>query len=210
MKTVVIVANGKRSTSFLPRIGSKDCIIGVDRGALWLLRHKVIPDVAIGDFDSVTASERKTIQEQSRTFIKYPSCKDATDLELAVDYTLRLQPQSVVIYGASGSRLDHVLASFYLLEKFLPHNISAEIRDSRNRVFLTNSLYQLTPSTEYRYVSLFPYSEQAVVTLRSFKYELTRFTFRRGTTRGVSNELTGRPASIIVHEGIVLVVMSRD
>ena len=61
-----------------------DCFVGVDRGSLWVLEEKLPLALAIGDFDSVTAGERRLIQDSTHDFVQAQPEKDDTDLELAL------------------------------------------------------------------------------------------------------------------------------
>ena len=61
---------------------------GVDR-ALALGLHV---DVAIGDFDSVTAAGLAAAEAAGARIERHPAAKDATDLELALDAALALEP----------------------------------------------------------------------------------------------------------------------
>ncbi|MBI4062618.1 thiamine diphosphokinase [Candidatus Gottesmanbacteria bacterium] len=208
---IALVANGYLDEYLLPDIGSADFVIGVDRGAYWLLRHGVMPHIAIGDFDSVTKKELQIIKKKIRRVIEQKSHpKYKIDLELAVGYALKRKPTEVVIYGGIGSRADHTMVAVNLLEKLLQKNIEAKIRDSHNEVFLFDSRRTILRSRQYKYLSLLPYSSKAVVTLRGVLYPVAKHTFHRNSSLGVSNEIVGKSAEIIVHSGIVLVIQSRD
>ena len=78
---------------------------GVDR-ALALGLHV---DVAIGDFDSVTAAGLAAVEAAGARIERHPTAKDATDLELALDAALALAPARIVVIGSGGGRLDHLL-----------------------------------------------------------------------------------------------------
>lgn len=207
---VSIVAGGSLEESLLPRIKEADYVIGVDRGAWWLIEHGVIPNVAVGDFDSVIKKERLLIQKKARKVIEYPSQKDATDLELTVDYAIAQHPQSVTIYGGLGKRFDHTIASVYLLEKFMAKGIPAKIMDSHNEIFLIDKSIELLRSKTHQYVSLHSITATTKVTLEGFRYSVRRKTFTRGSTLGVSNEIVGKRAVVEVHKGTVLIIRSRD
>ncbi|MBI4058148.1 thiamine diphosphokinase, partial [Candidatus Gottesmanbacteria bacterium] len=51
---IVIFGNGRLLVYYVRQIRKSDYIIGVDRAAYWLITHGVVPNVAIGDFDSVS------------------------------------------------------------------------------------------------------------------------------------------------------------
>lgn len=208
---IALVANGYLDEQLLLDIGSADFVIGVDRGAYWLLRHGVIPQVAIGDFDSVTKQQLQIIKKKIRRVIEQqPHPKYETDMELAVQYALKQKPTEVVIYGGIGSRADHTMAAVNLLEKFLKKNIDAKIRDKHNEVFLLESRRTILQSPKYKYVSILAYTSKAVVTIRGVLYPVATHTFHRHVSLGVSNEIVGKEAEVIVHSGIILLIQSLD
>lgn len=206
-KTVAIAGGGKLSKKFLPEIIKSDYIIGVDRGAYWLITNAVIPNIAIGDFDSVSSKELVEIKKRVKTIKKYPPEKDATDMELAVKHTLLRHPQEVVIYGAIGSRQDHTMANIHLLDRLGDIGV---IRGANNEVRLVSGKLVLSKKPHYPYVSLLPITETLEVTLSGFFYDVTRAIIRRGQTLGISNEIRENEATIEVLQGKALVIRSRD
>lgn len=207
---IALVANGSVGKHLLLDIGSADLVIGVDRGAYRLLKSAVTPNVAIGDFDSTSVRELREVKKKVRDIRAFPSEKDETDLDLAIDYAISLNPEEVVIYGAIGSRFDHTLVAVNLLEQLLKKNISAIIRDRHNEVFLLKSRRTIINSIKYRYLSILAYSTKARVTLRGVLYPVTKHVFHRTMSLGVSNEIVGKEAEVIVHSGIAVVIQSRD
>lgn len=210
MHKIAIVANGKLSKSFLNNIRRVDYVIGVDRGAYWLITNDVTPDIAIGDFDSVSTTELRVIRQKAKRIEEHPKEKDFTDTELAVDHALSLKPKEVVIFGAIGRRLDHTLGNVYLLEKISEQGIAGIIRDRNNEVRIVSGRLLLNREPRYRYVSLLPITEVIEVSLTGFLYDVSRALIRRGETLGVSNEIKEKEAVIEIHCGKALVVRSRD
>ena len=51
----------------------------------------------------------------ARAIERHPAAKDATDLELALDAAIALEPARIVVVGDGGGRLDHLLGSCSLL-----------------------------------------------------------------------------------------------
>lgn len=208
-KRITIVGSGTLSEQFLKDIKKSGIVIGVDRGAAWLLDHGITPQVAIGDFDSVTKKELVHIKKSIKTVEFYPADKDFTDMELAVQYALKQKPSEVVIYGGSGTRTDHTLGTFHLLEYFLNAGIAARLIDEHNEVRLLAGRKTIQKGS-FRYVSILPFSESATVSLIGFLYEVSRLPLTRGMTRGISNEFRGKKGMIEVHEGVVWVIQSKD
>ena len=110
MKTL-LVAGG--DPNHWPAISNDfDKIIGIDRGNLYLLRRGIIPDLAIGDFDSLNDAEKKEVFSQVAEVQTSPAEKDDTDTQLALVRTFERYPKAdVTLIGATGGRLDHLLAN---------------------------------------------------------------------------------------------------
>jgi thiamine pyrophosphokinase len=209
-KTIAIVAGGTLSEAMVLRVRKAGYVIGVDRGAYWLIKHGIVPDLAIGDFDSVSTREARLIETKVKNVIRHPVAKDATDLELAIEYAKTLVPKEVGIFGAIGTRYDHTYAGIMLLARLASHNIYGYIVDNFNEIFIVRRVARLTSAGEFPYVSLFPLQSKAVVTLKGFRYNVTRQVFVLGSTLGVSNEIVGKNAQVIVHQGAILLIRSRD
>lgn len=211
MKTsIVIVGNGKLTKWIIKNIHKGDYVIGVDRAAHWLITHGVIPDVAIGDFDSVTEKELAVVTQKVKKVLQYPTDKDFTDMELAINFAVKQSPTVVTIYGGIGTRMDHSFVTVQMLEKLFKKHVPAVIRDSNNEAFLTAGKQTIPQIKKYRYVSLLPVTDSISVTLKGFVYSIEKTTIHRGQSIGISNEFTDKEATIEVHKGIALVVRSRD
>jgi thiamine pyrophosphokinase len=216
-KRVIVVTNGSLYPQIIKEIKKPDVVIGVDRAAYWLINHGVIPDVAIGDFDSTNAKERGVIQKKVKTIKKYSTEKDFTDTELAVGYAIKLNPSLILIFGGSGTRIDHTLGTIHLLERCQKLGIPAVFRDQTNEISIAGrGRTILEKRAECRYVSIISISNSISVSLTGFKYSVKRKTIRRGQTIGISNEFAGRQAGlrrqaeITLHHGLALIVQSRD
>ncbi len=207
MTRLVIVANGNLDKIFLSDTRSADFIIGVDRGALWLITNNIIPDIAIGDFDSVTAGEFQIIKKKAKRVDKYPRKKDLTDMELAAQHAISLHPKEVVMYGATGHRLDHTMGNIHFLERL--HGVGV-IRDINNEVRIISGRTTVKKDARYPYISLLPITETIEISLTGFVYNASHAIICRGQTLGISNEIHKDEATIEVHKGKVLLIRSRD
>ena len=142
--------------------------------------------------------------------VKHSPQKDETDLELAVNYSVKLKPEHVEMYGVLGTRFDHVWSGVHLLSRLESHNIMGQIVDNFNKIHIVRRLETVKPLAGYPYISIFPVGASAVVTLSGFRYNVTKKIFTRGSTLGVSNEIVKKSAQITVHHGTVLLIRSRD
>lgn len=210
IQQIAIVAGGSVEYAMKKRIRKSEYVIGVDRGAYWLLENHVTPDMVIGDFDSVSQRQRAAIEQAVINTIKYPKEKDATDLELAIDAAISMEPKRIELFGVIGTRMDHTWAGIQLLQTIKSHNILGCIVDNFNEISLLSGFSSLHKSQTYSYVSFFPIDSRATITLTGFRYNVSRRVFVSGSSLGVSNEIISSPAKVVVHDGTLLMIRSRD
>ena len=106
---------GIPSEAALPALPDGALVIAADGGIDRALALGLHVDVAIGDFDSVSPAGLAAVEAAGRAIERHPAAKDATDLELALDAALALEPSRILVVGSSGGRLDHLLGSLLLL-----------------------------------------------------------------------------------------------
>ena len=105
----------------------------------------------------------------------FPPEKDFTDTELALQIALTRKPHSIVIYGGSGTRMDHVLGVLQLLESFSRKGQSLVFRDPTNDIrVLSRGRTILVKREGYRYVSIIPITNTITISLTGFKYPLDK------------------------------------
>lgn len=188
--------------------------IGIDRGVFYLLNAGIKPSAAFGDFDSVSHAEMAEIEEQVTDLKKFQPEKDETDMELALNWALTQQPESITVFGATGGRLDHLMANIQLLVKPLQRNMKThiEIVDTNNILFVKKAgIYHVQRMTEFKYISFLPVTPSVSgLSLENFKYPLNDCHIPMGSTLCISNELIRGHGTFSFSEGILLVVRSKD
>ncbi|MFC3927307.1 thiamine diphosphokinase [Streptococcus caprae] len=189
-----------------------DSYIGVDRGCLYLIKQGLPLDLAVGDFDSVSASELALIRDHSRAVVQAKPEKDDTDLELALKAVFAQNPQaSVHVYGALGGRLDHEMSSI-----FLPSH--PDLTAHMQQISLLNVQNQLSyfPAGEHRvepfpgmtYLS-FMVEGSGRLRISGAKYELTDSNYFQRKIYS-SNEFLDQPVIFSLDQGYVIVIQSKD
>lgn len=210
-RRIIIFAGGTLSAWALSQIRPDDVLVGADRGALFLIEHGYQPDIAIGDFDSVTAEQLELIREKSEQFHTVDAVmKDWTDMEMAIEWALEQRPASMVIVGGLGTRLDHSLANVQLLRKAVEHGVACTMLDEHNEVRLIDQHARIA-KRHYTYCSLIPLTMEATgITLAGFQYPLHDATLKVGETLGMSNVIIGEHGDVSIKSGLLLVILSRD
>lgn len=186
-------------------------IVGVDRGALHLLQRGITPDLAIGDFDSVTREEWAVISQQVTEIIKLPCEKDETDTEAALNLMISKGASSVILYGALGGRIDHTLANIRLLLQFAKKGLAVQLVGEKNRLtVLVPGQYQLKSST-FQYLSFFALESTVThLSLERVKYPLTNYTLEQDDIRCISNETCESSFNVKFDTGYLLMIFSCD
>ena len=216
MKKIVIVSGGKIEDSFAAKWLTEqnpDYVIAADSGMEYFRRAGSKPDMILGDFDSV--SEETFTYFQKQEGIKWKRLnpiKDDTDTEFAIRYAIEAGAKQIVLLGATGSRLDHVLGNIELLGIGLETDVEILLVDAHNRIRMIKSGIKLKKEEQFgTYVSLIPYSSEVKhLCLKGFKYPLEDAVLKGFCSLGVSNEITADVAEISFEEGILLVIESKD
>ncbi|WP_461213180.1 thiamine diphosphokinase [Lacticaseibacillus sp. GG6-2] len=188
--------------------------VGVDRGGLHLLQAGITPVMAVGDFDSLTASEHAQLTAAVANVHTAPAEKDETDTELGVRLAFEtLQATEVVLVGATGGRLDHLLANLFLptQPRFAAYTNRISLCDRQNLIhFYQPGAYRLTPRAQYRYLGIVPLTAMAHLNIHGAKYPLTDWSSATPFS-WASNEFVGQtPVQIDWQAGVVAVIYSRD
>ncbi|RSD28292.1 thiamine diphosphokinase [Mesobacillus subterraneus] len=188
--------------------------IGIDRGVYYLLNAGIRPEAAFGDFDSVTEEELAEIERKVKELKKFKPEKDETDMELALNWALEQEPEGITIFGATGGRLDHLMANIQLLLKPLQkkNDIHIEIIDLTNILYIKGpGTYTVEKMEDFKYISFLPVTPAVSgLTLENFKYPLNDCHIPMGSTLCISNELIRGHGTFSFSEGILLVVRSKD
>ncbi|WP_416198086.1 MAG: thiamine diphosphokinase [Sporanaerobacter sp.] len=210
--TGLIVSNGEISNlNLLKSIAeSVDMIVCADGGANHIAQIGLIPDLVVGDLDSIKDETLNIINIKNVPILKYSTHKDYTDTELAIEYLIDKGIDEIIFMGVTGSRIDHTLANVYLLNKLLKKHIKGIIVDDKNTIYITNSVLELNRE-EGTFVSVIPInSNGARVTLKGFLYETNEVLFEFSSTLGVSNQIVEEKGIIEVLDGTCLVIVSKD
>ena len=200
-----IVGAGDCTESIVRREG--DLIIAADGGVRHLTRMGLVPDIFVGDFDSVdTAGAAPTV-------LRHPREKDDTDMALAIREGQARGYREFCLYGAlGGARFDHSVANLQLLLSSAKRGLAATLVSGDQRTRVLREGETITFSAGARgYVSVFAMGgEVRGLTLSGLKYPLTDATLSPDCPLGVSNEFMGDVAEIGAKEGYLLIIWQEN
>jgi thiamine pyrophosphokinase len=206
----VLVAGGDPSPADAGWLDDADLVVAVDGGAAWLASIGRRPDALVGDFDSVYPDLVLRLEAGGAAIERHQTAKDSSDCELAVAYASQRGAERIVVLGAlGGERLDHELANVLLLAG-PPPPAGHELRIVRGATCLRAVHPGGSLSIEARpgsLVSLLPLAGDAKgVTTIGLRYPLRDEPLPMGSTRGLSNVVATKPASVQLRRGTLLVI----
>ena len=211
MPRVVIFANGHlpnlEAARTLLRAG--DYIVAADGGANHLMEMGILPEVLIGDLDSVDEDTLFELTNAEVRIEQYSEDKDETDIELALRYATDLRPSAILIVGALGGRLDQTLANLSLLTDPTLSGIDIRLDDGVEEAFFCRDQAEVRGRSGDT-VSLIPWHGIVdSVTTDGLQWPLFSETLYPDKSRGVSNVMLEDEASIRIQSGLLLVVHRR-
>ena len=189
-----------------------DLFIGVDRGSLFLIEQGICPDLAVGDFDSVSEKELALVCSQSKEVLQAQPEKDDTDLELAVKAVFARYPQAqLTIFGAFGGRLDHTLANIFLPSnpEIVPCMQQIRLCNAQNELrYCPQGRHEIKPVAGMNYLAFMP-ADDGRLTIEGAKYPLneSNYFFKKVYA---SNEFIDEPVFLECQSGYVIVIYSKD
>ena len=205
-----IFGNGRihPDTDAEKRIHPDDTVIAADGGALHCIEKGIVPDIVIGDFDSLPQISLEHLRKCGSEIVQYPERKDQTDMELALDRALEKNAEEIIILGALGGRWDMTIANLMLLSRSETAHCRICLIDGRQEMELIRGGQQIQiRGQKGDTVSLIPLVQDAQgISLEGLEYPLCNETLKLGSTRGISNVMTGSCASVNLQKGLVLCI----
>ena len=192
MKQALIVTGGYCNTGHI--VLDTDLFflkIAADSGYLTARKLGILPDILIGDFDSLDEPLPDNIP-----IIRAPAQKDETDTMLACMTAIKHGANKILILGGTGGRIDHLFSNVFYLDYLRENKIKARLTDGENTVrIIADETVKLKQNNGYFSVfALLP----SVVTLTGCKYPLADASLSPSYPYAVSNEIIGDFADITI------------
>ena len=208
VKRIIIFANGELPDLEKARmlLHNDDFIIAADGGTRHAHALGLTPNIIIGDMDSLP--ENFEISSFNKDVILYPKDKNETDLELAIQHALTLNPEQIIILAALGGRLDQTLGNIALVSDLRPSTLRLD--DGIEEVSFCRNEFTIN-GTSGDIVSLIPWlGEVTGIVTTGLKWPLQNEILYPQKTRGISNEMTSEIATIQIESGLLLITHRRN
>jgi len=165
-------------------------VIAADAGMRHAVAVGVVPELWVGDFDSVPKDLPTELSQVKRE--QFPAEKDNTDGELAVEAALARGADAMILAGAfGGPRVDHA---------FLHLTLAMTLSERGINVLLTSGAQEGVPllpgKNRLRYedgtlFSVIAFSELSGLSVTGAKWPLNNVKIAFGSSRTISNEVRG-------------------
>ena len=190
-------------------------VIAADGGYTRSLRLGLLPDLLVGDFDSLAPEVLAAASADGVALLRAEVAKDESDAELALLAAVRRGATRITVLGAfGGPRLDHALANLWLLAHPGLSGVAVVLLDGSARARLVSApdaagapVTQPLPGPVGALVTLLPFGGDALgVTTHGLRYPLRGEPLRSGPARGLSNVREAADAAVTLAAGQLLVV----
>lgn len=179
-------------------------VIAIDGGVQACVAASVVPDSAIGDFDSATEADLAAVRVAGTRIIGFPADKDVTDLDLALDEVLRTGALAVTVTGVVGLRVDHTLAALGSLTRAA--GLTIAIVEPGLAGWVVRAGEALVLEGRGSTVSVCAMPETATMSVSGVKWPLERHKLEPASSLGTSNVIMAPEAYFRVHTGTALVL----
>lgn len=195
-----------KSSELINIVKDSDLLIAADGGAKHFEMLSIIPDILVGDMDSIPKDLIVKYQNKHTIIKTFDRKKDYTDSEIAVQEALKANSNTIVFIGAFGNRLDHMFANQMMAISLAEKNVNVIMTDG------VTSFYTITEDSPLKYFVNYNNAKEDIfsliigkgdesnVTIEGLEYRLDNETVRFGENRCVSNVLPFKPSSDSNHE----------
>lgn len=205
MKAVILCDGAlSKKTSVKDKVSQSDLFIAADGGAKHARQLSLQPDVIIGDLDSYNPDGNETAE------VIHDSDQETNDLEKALSHAAKNHIQDVIVYGATGKRLDHTLKNLSVMKQFNPQFNTLVFKDEYSDIRLVQSPFvkEFEPGTS---ISLFPLSGRVDgITTKGLKYPLKNEFLENGVRDGSSNKTVEKKVEIEFKNGDLLLFINHN
>jgi len=208
MDTAYLFLNGEFEQGKTPVFSFKkeNLTIAVDGGIRHLAGLDIVPDIIIGDLDSVGADQLRWCREHNVVIKQYPPEKNETDFELALEYAITHGAGKIIVFGALGGRIDHTIANISLISSSRYEGKDITIIAAGEEITFIHSK-SIVSGKAGDLISLLPWGKKADgVTTTNLKYVLQDETLYPDRSRGMSNVMMADDAIIECRKGKLLCV----
>ena len=202
-KICCIVGSVNCKNIYLP----KNCyIIAADKGYELLKNQGILPDLTVGDFDSLEYTPADT------EILQHPVEKDDTDTMLAIKEGFARGFKFFILYGCvGGERIEHTIANLQALTYIASQGGMGFLVEDETAITAIHNSKLMFDARERGDISVFCLGGDAEgVNIKGLHYELTNATLTAAFPLGVSNRFEGKASFVSVKSGTLHIIWHKN
>lgn len=211
MRAVVVSGGTPPSKELLKSyLSEDDFVIGVDMGCNALCDYDMKADLILGDFDSAKEESIKFLVGKGAKILAYDVEKDYTDTHLGYIKAVENGADEILLFGVTGTRLDHALGNLGLFLNAKRDGVRLEIIDDHNRMFMIDkeSTFKGNRGETISFHALSDVVKN--VNIKGGKYDLIDYDLNLLEPRAICNEFLDEDITISFDKGNILVIFPKD
>lgn len=196
----ILLLNGE---PYFGDVNAIDAVVYCCDGAYLWAKDRVKINKNIGDFDSLNITPYPAPEEV------YPSEKDLTDGEIAIDKMIDDGVTDIEVFGAFGKRVDHFLGNIHLLLRAKKKGAKCSLISENEIIFLAEGKAELN-GLKGKTVSVLPFGgDLHIIGSKGLKYPYPK-KLCYGECRGISNVVQSDEAFVELKKGsLALIIINR-
>ena len=208
MRALIVAAAPQEGTvALLDALATDaDITIAADGGAAVYAAAGIVPDVIVGDLDSLDPTVREELIDGGASVRAYPTDKDVTDLDLALAEASLRGATDVAVTAAFGARLDHTLAAIGSLARRADLRPRIHEPGSHGWILAPEGRASVAFDTAGTVFSIVSLGGPATISATGVRWPLESAVLPPLSSWAISNVAERAGAAIVVSAGTVLVL----
>ncbi len=203
MKNVIVSLAGECSIR-RDQLEEYNFVVGVDSGTDYLYKLFLIPNLIIGDLDSINPKTLDRAKKDNTEILDFEVDKDKTDFELTLEYLKNNDYKNITIIGGESGDLDHLFGNLLSIAAF--HNKeNIEWKQSNQNIIFPDS--ELINTESGKFFSLVPLSNLAGVSIDGARWNIKNESIQYGSTKTLRNITSGDILKIRVDSGVYCLII---
>ncbi|MCA0445097.1 MAG: thiamine diphosphokinase [Bacteroidetes bacterium] len=200
---IIVLCNGEQPDRerFRSDLFASDLFICADGGANTASEFGLVPDVIIGDFDSVRPEVLIRFETVEQVKIED---QETTDFEKVLSFCRTYNPEKIIIWGALGLRIDHSIGNMSSLIR-VGSDLPVILKSNLHHVYRIPADFK-SDFPAGTILSLIPIPTATGITTTGLKWPLTDDTLSLGVRNGTLNQAEGGEVSISYKTGNLILM----
>lgn len=199
----IIILNGEipNKKIIIKYINNGDHIIAADGGGNYLKSAGILPDIIIGDMDSLSESSVRYFTKR-KVKIRKITEQETTDFEKCLLYCRKKNFKEIIVFGSLSLRPDHTLNNFSILKRY-SDKFNVKLISEEFEILLVKKKIDFSYK-KGEIISLLALPRATGIKTKGLKYELNNEKLELGIREGSSNEAVSDFVSIEYKLGSLL------